>query len=128
LISTLHFVDFNAHVRWIQVGVRPVFAFQLGPEPFRLLRHAVLQIILPDGQILYFDGSVEQFGWYSDTWLVEQDYFLQHHIDEFSYWVNVGEDFEQRKKDVGALIELYQGYLGRAHDGMKDDERHKVDT
>jgi hypothetical protein len=39
----------------------------------------------------------------------------------FSYWVNEGEDFEQRKKDVGALmIELHQGYLGRAHDGMKE--------
>ncbi|CAE7175190.1 hypothetical protein CFE70_005285 [Pyrenophora teres f. teres 0-1] len=71
---------FQATTRWVIFDPNPRLVFVYKDAGIVCPKHSVMEITLNDGRVLYFDGTGEQFGWSSSSWLLGRSEFLRQHV------------------------------------------------
>ncbi|CAO2652710.1 Nn.00g021210.m01.CDS01 [Neocucurbitaria sp. VM-36] len=100
--------DYGALTLWAIVRPRPELI--LVPKHMRpaklqqhlhYLSHSVF-FILKDKRVLVFDGSVQQYGWNSSTWLLDSEEFWEQHGDPGGEWHKNTSDLEHMRQMICA--------------------------
>lgn len=88
------------HITLIPGHMRPA---QLQKQ-LRQLSHSVFLILTKDKTVQVFDGSVEQYGWDSSSWLLDSDKFWEQHglPTEEGGWYEDSSDLERMRRTICA--------------------------
>lgn len=80
--------------------------------------HSVLLVTERDGQQSIMDGTLEQYGWPSETWLQSLTDFAATRLDisEEPYWGFAAEEEKESTRDIAAQVD--GGYWGVVNERM----------
>ena len=78
--------EYGATVRWVRIWANPIIALSSPLWDYLEVyntAHSLLEVRLSDGSRLYFDGTVAEYAWKSDSWLLSPDDFRNHVLGPF---------------------------------------------
>ncbi|KAF1843242.1 uncharacterized protein K460DRAFT_418345 [Cucurbitaria berberidis CBS 394.84] len=86
LNNNVNYPGYGATTDWIAVTPRPRITLVSGHVQPKVLLHSALFVCTKEGDQYAFDGTGEQFGWSSSSWLLDREDFWEQHAVAAKKW------------------------------------------
>ena len=111
---------FQVATRWVEFDPNRLLIFKFHDGDTECVSHSVLEISLEDGRIVYFDGTGEQFGWPSKSWLLEKDDYFNLHVSRENTHLKTNMSPTQYDELRKSIMETHKDIGGKMFGAMWD--------